>query len=1019
MPNIDDVASGPLPVFADRALFIFTLVMFIVSAWVSIVAFIYGLVVVYLRRSVWRSTIVRVVIVAQLLNGLRLIIRIIGTFVNVNADFGCRALLYLNSMLSILPVNLCIYCVLYLQLVVVHKMSPKRQWPRVALLTLASILAMVPTSVVLFIPARAIGRQTFCHLHRISTRREYVFHICTVAVWEYLPGFIGVIGVTIIGVHIIRTRRETRRVLEASAQYYGPSQSVLQPGGPGMLYRTLVNIIWFPITPILSLWLSVILVSVAYYRKRTYIWLEYLNIVLLALQSALLAIALILNPTVREAVNAYARQRRKSRQEKPGARPFEPGQVPSGALVLPPGRQTDSIIRKKAEADLNKKMGQNRQRGAGDSGAQGTAAAAAGSGGRKRAPAGTVAALRPAAALTVRDGISITEASQLMAAKRADSVLVVDDDERLAGIFTAKDVAFRVVAEGLDARTTHVRDIATRDPLCVTSDTEATDALNLMVGRGFRHLPVCNEEGDVVGLLDIIRCMYEALEKMERAHQSSKALYAAIEGVGKEWSVHSEQMMSFVSTLRERMSFPDMTTVLDGADPVIVGPKTPVMEIARLMRAARVTASLVVDDDTGAIAGIFTSKDIVLRVIAAGLDPRTCSVVRVMTPHPDTVDPSTSLIDALKRMYERHYLNLPIVDEAGEVLGLVDVLRLCYATLEQMKSIQGSGAEDAAAPGGPMWSHFFSGTLPPELGGPGSGVSDPSARRDQSDAHSHVAPSFVDATGRLASEIFPNESASMIEDIHSAVNSRVGEQEAYGYGYPEHPPVDLAQQQQHQQYAAYGGQMAPNQPMMPMPYHHFGAAQQQQQAYSNLGSQTVFSQQGMPPAPSATGSGSMHQSQARLNAVPEGHFTFKLKTPSGKMHRFTAPVDDIDHVRLASVKKLLSEGVREAQSIVDESGLAYVDDEGDYVHITGSSDLADAVDLAVREGKDRVTLQINPRALVYLDEKDKEPSAAGAQKTVNLGPLGVPEKYLVPTAVGGGFVTALLCVWLAVKLSKN
>ncbi|KAJ2329441.1 hypothetical protein IWW51_000603 [Coemansia sp. RSA 2702] len=660
----------------------------------------------------------------------------------------------------------------------------------------------------------------------------------------------------------------------------------------------------------------------------------------------------------------------------------------------------EGIIRKRAEADLNKKMNQNRQKAD-------VPASPAGAQGRKRGPsvaAGTVASLRPAPALTVRDGISITEAAQLMAAKRADSVLVVDDDERLAGIFTAKDVAFRVVAEGLDARTTHVRDIATREPLCVTSDTPATDALNTMVGRGFRHLPVCNEEGDVVGLLDIIRCMYEALEKMERAHQSSKALYAAIEGVEKEWSGHSAQMLTFVSTLRERMSFPDMTTVLDGSDPVMVGPKTPVVEIARQMRAARVTASLVVDDDTGSIAGIFTSKDIVLRVIAAGLNPNTCSVVRVMTPHPDTVVPSTSLIDALKRMYERHYLNLPVVDDAGEIMGLVDVLRLCYATLEQMKSIQGGGVEEAGAMGGPMWSRFFSGNLPTELGGPGSTHSET--------APSHAAPSFVDGTARLASEVFPNESASMIEDIHSAVNSRVGEQEAYGYEYADPNAA---------QYAAYGVQMMPpqqqqqqhmphQQPMMPMPY-HFGGPQ----AYSNLGSQTVFGQPGMPAAPSAAGSGSMHQSQARLNAAPEGHFVFKLKTPSGKTHRFTAPVDDIEFVRMACVKKLLSEGVREAQSIIDESGLAYVDDEGDFVHITGASDLADAVDLATREGRDRVTLQVNPRALVGLEDADKDQITA----KVELGPLGVPEKYLVPAAVGGGFVTALFCVWLAVKLAKN
>ncbi|ORX73239.1 CBS-domain-containing protein [Linderina pennispora] len=558
-----------------------------------------------------------------------------------------------------------------------------------------------------------------------------------------------------------------------------------------------------------------------------------------------------------------------------------------------------------------------------------------------------------------------------MAAKRADSVLVVDDDERLAGIFTAKDVAFRVVAEGLDARTTQVREIATRDPLCVTSDTSATDALNTMVGRGFRHLPVCNDEGDVVGLLDVIRCMYEALEKMERAYQSSKALYAAIEGVEKEWSGQSAQMMQFVDTLRERMSFPDMTTVIDGNDPVIVGPKTPVMEIARQMRANRVTASLVVDDESGAIAGIFTSKDIVLRVIAAGLDPRTCSVVRVMTPHPDTVAPQTSLVDALKRMYERHYLNLPVVaEDSGEILGLVDVLRLCYATLEQMKSIQGANADDPAGPGGPMWSRFFSGNLPAELGGAGSTLSD--SMHPSQTAYSHTAPSFVDGTARLASEIYPNESASMIEDIHSAVNSRVGEQDPYAFQYQQDPNYAQAQ------YAAFNQQMLmqqqAQQQMMQMP-----------QAYSNLGSAA-------------------------------GHYVFKLKTPSGKTHRFTAPANDLDFVRVTCVKRLLSEGVTDAQALVDESGLAYIDDEDDFVHITSAADLADAIDLANREGKGRVLLQINPRALAYQTAATKEPAELPVQE---LGPLGIPEKYLVPTAVGGGFVTALFCVWLAMKLSKN
>ena len=67
------------------------------------------------------------------------------------------------------------------------------------------------------------------------------------------------------------------------------------------------------------------------------------------------------------------------------------------------------------------------------------------SGGGKVVPTkGTVAALKPSPALTVPENITVAEASQLCAAKRTDCVLVVDDDEGLSGIFTAKDLAYRV-----------------------------------------------------------------------------------------------------------------------------------------------------------------------------------------------------------------------------------------------------------------------------------------------------------------------------------------------------------------------------------------------------------------------------------------------------------------------------------------------------------------------------------------------------------------------------------------------
>jgi CBS domain-containing protein len=67
------------------------------------------------------------------------------------------------------------------------------------------------------------------------------------------------------------------------------------------------------------------------------------------------------------------------------------------------------------------------------------------------------------------------------------------------------------------------------------------------------------------------------------------------------------------------------------------------------MKENRTTAVLV--QDQGAITGIFTSKDVVLRVIAPGLDPANCSVVRVMTPHPDFAPMDMTLQAALRKMH--------------------------------------------------------------------------------------------------------------------------------------------------------------------------------------------------------------------------------------------------------------------------------------------------------------------------------------------------------------------------------
>jgi CBS domain-containing protein len=294
--------------------------------------------------------------------------------------------------------------------------------------------------------------------------------------------------------------------------------------------------------------------------------------------------------------------------------------------------QRDQLLRKKIDLEISKKT--NTPRSA-----------------KRQAKMATVNTLNVSPAITAQETCTVFEVAQIMAAKRADSVLVVDEDLALTGIFTDKDLAYRVIAENLDVRTTQVSSIMTRNPKCVFENTTATTALHTMVSGGFRHLPVISEaSGEILGILDIAKCLREAMEKMERAFGTSKMLTEALSGIEKEWSVHTEDINRCVDFLKDRMGCPDLTTLMDNPAKVPqMSGRSNVREAARLMKATHETAVLITEQ--GKVTGIFTSKDVVLRTVAVGFDPATTSLFRVMTPHPDCASVSLTIIEALRKMH--------------------------------------------------------------------------------------------------------------------------------------------------------------------------------------------------------------------------------------------------------------------------------------------------------------------------------------------------------------------------------
>jgi CBS domain-containing protein len=78
----------------------------------------------------------------------------------------------------------------------------------------------------------------------------------------------------------------------------------------------------------------------------------------------------------------------------------------------------------------------------------------------------------------------------VMTRANCTSVLVMEPPDILLGILTERDLMTRVLAKGLDADRATAREVMTPNPICVPPEMRVSDAVVLMLERGFRHLPM-------------------------------------------------------------------------------------------------------------------------------------------------------------------------------------------------------------------------------------------------------------------------------------------------------------------------------------------------------------------------------------------------------------------------------------------------------------------------------------------------------------------------------------------------
>ncbi|RDY12942.1 CBS domain-containing protein CBSCBSPB5, partial [Mucuna pruriens] len=324
----------------------------------------------------------------------------------------------------------------------------------------------------------------------------------------------------------------------------------------------------------------------------------------------------------------------------------------------------------------------------------------------------TVKSLRLLKALTVPETTTVYEACRRMAARKVDALLLTDSNALLCGILTDKDIATRVIARELNLEETPVSKVMTRNPVFVLSDTLAVEALQKMVQGRFRHLPVV-ENGEVVAMLDIAKCLYDAIARMERAAEKGKAIAAAVEGIekhwgtstGRHWTVLLGTNSSFIETLREQIFKPSLSTIIPEnsnyyakltqqivalSRVVTVSPTDSVLTTTKKMFELRVSCAVVTVDRKP--CGILTSKDILMRVIAQNLPPSSTLVEKVMTRNPECAIIDTPIVDALHTMHDGKFLHLPVVDREGIVVATVDVIHITHAAVATASQIGNTGS---------------------------------------------------------------------------------------------------------------------------------------------------------------------------------------------------------------------------------------------------------------------------------------------------------------------------------------
>jgi CBS domain-containing protein len=118
---------------------------------------------------------------------------------------------------------------------------------------------------------------------------------------------------------------------------------------------------------------------------------------------------------------------------------------------------------------------------------------------------------------------TVADAIRRMLEEHVGAVTVVDSDRVVAGIFTERDVQKRMSLSGRDPNTTPIREMMTTPVEMATEETTEGEALSVMIERHYRHLPIVDACGHLLGMLSIRHVLFSRIDDLVSQLEAEKA----------------------------------------------------------------------------------------------------------------------------------------------------------------------------------------------------------------------------------------------------------------------------------------------------------------------------------------------------------------------------------------------------------------------------------------------------------------------------------------------------------------